>query len=182
MTIYSHLLYQFWTSPLLHVWIHVAVWPSNRFLRRQVRWSDIPISLRIFHSLFWSIVRGFCVVNEADVFLEFSWFFYDPTDVGNLTSGSSKFSKYSLLIWKLLVHVLLKPSMKDFELNLTNMQNEDNCALVWTFFGISLLWDWNDNWPFSSPVTLGEFLICQNFTKVIKNMLVRKGSSMLNIW
>ena len=56
-------------------------------------------------------VKGFSIVNEAelDVFLEFSCFFYDPTDVGNLISGSSAFSKSSLNIWKFLVHVLLKP-------------------------------------------------------------------------
>ena len=57
----------------------------------------------------------FSVVNEADVFLEFSCFFYDPMDVGNLTSSSSAFSKFSLYIWKFLVHVLLKPSLKDFK-------------------------------------------------------------------
>ena len=63
-------------------------------------------------------VTGFSIVNETevDVFLEFSCFFYDPTDVGNLISGSSVFSKYSLYIWKFSVHVLLKPSLKDFEL------------------------------------------------------------------
>ena len=60
-------------------------------------------------------VKGFSVVNEADVFLEFSCFFYDPTDVGNLISGSSAFSKSSLYTWKLLVHILLKPSLKDFD-------------------------------------------------------------------
>ena len=62
-------------------------------------------------------VKGFDIVNEAevDVFLEFSCFFYDPTDVGNLISGSSTFSKSSLYIWKLSVHILLKPSLKDFE-------------------------------------------------------------------
>ena len=61
-------------------------------------------------------VKGFCVVNETevDVFLEFSYFFYDPTDVGNLISGSSAFSKSNLNIWKFLVHLLLKPSLKDF--------------------------------------------------------------------
>ena len=52
-------------------------------------------------------VRGFSIVNEADVFLEFSCFLYDPLDVGNLISGSSAFSKSVLNIWKLLVHVLL---------------------------------------------------------------------------
>ena len=63
------------------------------------------------------IVKGFCIVNEAklDVFLEFYSFFYDPTDVGNLISGSSAFSKSSLYIWKFLVQILLKPSLEDFE-------------------------------------------------------------------
>ena len=69
------------------------------------------------------IVESFSVVSEAevDVFLEFSCFFYDPTDVGNLISGSSAFSKSSLNIWKFLVHVLLKPSLEDFEYDLASM-------------------------------------------------------------
>ena len=56
-------------------------------------------------------VKGFGIISEAeiDVFLEFSWFSYDPTNVGNLISGSSAFSKTSLNIWKLSVHLLLKP-------------------------------------------------------------------------
>ena len=68
-------------------------------------------------------VNGFGIVSEAkvDVFLEFSCFFYDPTDVGNLTSGSSAFSRSSLYIWKFLVHILLKPSLKDVEHNLAGM-------------------------------------------------------------
>ena len=67
-------------------------------------------------------VKGFGVVNKAvDVFLEFSSFFYDPTDVGNLISGSSAFSKSSLHIWKFSVHVLLKPSLEDFEHDLASM-------------------------------------------------------------
>ena len=62
-------------------------------------------------------VKGFSVVKEAevDVFLEFTCFFYDPVDVGNFISGSSVFSKSSLYIWKFLVHVLLKPSLENFE-------------------------------------------------------------------
>ena len=62
-------------------------------------------------------VKVFSVVNEAevDVFLEFSFFFYDPMDVGNLISGSSAFSKSSLIFWKFLVHILLKPSLENFE-------------------------------------------------------------------
>ena len=63
------------------------------------------------------IVKGFSIVNEAevDVFLTVSCFFYDPMDVGNLISGSSVFSKSSFYILKFSVHLLLKPSLKDFE-------------------------------------------------------------------
>ena len=62
-------------------------------------------------------VKGFGVVNkpEMDVFLELSFFFNDPADVGNLVSGSSAFSKSSLNIWKFTVHVLLKPGLENFE-------------------------------------------------------------------
>ena len=62
-------------------------------------------------------VKCFSVVNEAkvDVFMEFSHFFYDTTDVGNLIPDFSAFSKSSLSIWKFLVHVLLKPRLKNFE-------------------------------------------------------------------
>ena len=57
-------------------------------------------------------VKGFRVVDEADVFLEFSCFFYNPMDVGDLISGSSAFLKSLLNIWKLSIHVLLKPSWR----------------------------------------------------------------------
>ena len=62
-------------------------------------------------------VKGFGIVSteEIDVFLELSCFFHDPADVGNLISGSSAFSKSNLYIRKFLVHVLLKPSLEDFE-------------------------------------------------------------------
>ena len=62
-------------------------------------------------------VKGFGVINKAEinVFLELSCFFDDPTDDGNLISGSSAFSKSSLNIWKFLVHVLLKPDLENFE-------------------------------------------------------------------
>ena len=62
-------------------------------------------------------VKGFGIVNKAeiDVFLEFSCFFGDPADVDNLISGSSAFSKTSLNIWKVTVHVFLKPGLENFE-------------------------------------------------------------------
>ena len=82
----------------------VASWPAYRFLRRQVRWPGIPISLRIFQFVVIHTVKGFSIVNEADVFLEFSCFLYDPMDVGNLISGSHAFSKSS---WEFSIHILL---------------------------------------------------------------------------
>ena len=95
-------------------------------------------------------VKIFSVVNETevDVFLKFPCFFCDPADVGNLISGSSAFSKSNLYIWKFLVHLLLKPGLKDFQHNLANTGNDCNCMVIWTFFGIAFLWDWNENWPF----------------------------------
>ena len=91
--------------------------------------------------------KALAIVNEAevDVVLEFSWFLYDSTNAGNLISGSSAFSKPSLYIWNFSVHILQKPSLKDFEHNLVSMWNESNCMIVWTFFGIAPLWDWNEN-------------------------------------
>ena len=61
--------------------------------------------------------KGFGTVNKAevDIFLEFSCFFDDPADVGNLISGSSAFFKSSSNIWKFMVHVLLKPDLENFE-------------------------------------------------------------------
>ena len=92
-------------------------------------------------------VKGFSIIIELDVFLEFSCFFYDPMYVSNLISGSSAFSKPSLYIWKFSVHVLLKPSLEEFEHYFASMWNECNCVVVWAFFG-GVLWNWNENWRF----------------------------------
>ena len=92
-------------------------------------------------------VKGFSLVNETevDVFLEFSCFFDDPTDVGNLilvplpflnpawTSGSSWF----MYCWNLALRI-------------SSLWDVCNCAVVWTFFGLAFLWDWNKNWLFQS--------------------------------
>ena len=67
-------------------------------------------------------------------------------------SYSSAFSKYSLNIWKFSVHMLLKPSLENYEHYFVSMWHECNCAIVWTFFGIAFLWDQNENWPF--PVVM----------------------------
>ena len=81
-------------------------------------WSGIPISFKNFPQfVVIHTVKVFNVVNEPElhIFLKFSCFFYDPMDVGNLISDSSAFSKSSLYSWKLSVHVLLKPSLKNLE-------------------------------------------------------------------
>ena len=147
-----------WCSPFL-IWnqsvvpcpvLTVASWPTYRFLRRQVRWSGIPISFRIFQFVVIHKVKGFGVVNRAEVgvFLELSCFFDDPTDVGNLISGSSAFSKTSLNIWKFLVHILWKLCLEKLAHYFASVWDECNCVVVWIFFGIAFLWDWNENWPF----------------------------------
>ena len=94
-------------------------------------------------------VKGFGIVNKAeiDVFLELSCFFNDPTDIGNLVSGSSAFTKTSWtsgssrftycwsLAWRILSMTLLVCEMSA-------------SAVVWAFFGIAFLWDWSENWSF----------------------------------
>ena len=102
-------------------------------------------------------VKGFSVVNEVevDVFLEFPCFPCDQTNVGNLIS-SSAFSKSSLYIWKFSVHILLKPSLKDFEHSLVSMWNQCNCTVIWMFSHCpSLGVEWK--LTFSSLVSATEF-------------------------
>ena len=114
-----------------------VVWSSNLF-------QNFPQFI-VIHT-----VKGFGIVNKAeiDVFLELSWFSHDPADVGNLISGSSAFSKTSLNIREFTVHVLLKPGLQNLEHYFTSVWDECNGVVVWAFFGIAFLWDWNENWPF----------------------------------
>ena len=108
-----------------------VVWYSNLF-------QNFPQFI-VIHT-----VKGFGIVNksEIDVFLKLSCFSHDPADVDNLISGSSAFSKTSLNI---VVHVLLKPGLENFEHYFTSMWDECSCMVVWAFFGIAFLWDWNEN-------------------------------------
>ena len=104
--------------------------------------------------------------------MEFSSFLYDPVDVGNLMFDSCALSKYSLNMWKLSVHVLLKPSLESFEHYFASQRDECSCAVVWAFFGIAFLWDWNENWCFPAlgpPVSFPNLLAywVQNFCSII---------------
>ena len=92
---------------------------------------------------------------KAKVFLEFSCFFYDQLDVGNWISGSSAFSKSSLNIWKFSVHMLLKPTLENFEHHFASVWDECNCGslnILWHFLSLGLEW----KRTFSSPVATAE--------------------------
>ena len=126
----------------------VASWSAFRFLRRQVRWSGISISKNFPQFVVIHIVKGFSAVSEAEV--DVYWnslavsMIQQMLAIWSLVPVSSKLSLY---IWMFSVHILLKPSLKDFEHNLTSMWNEHNCTVIWTLFGIALLWHLNGNWP-----------------------------------
>ena len=92
-------------------------------------------------------VKGFSVVDETELDV-FPHFLYNPANVGTLIFSSSSFSKPSLDIWNFLVHIMLKPCMQDFKLGLTSMGEECNCPVVSTFFGTTLLGNWDEDRPF----------------------------------
>ena len=115
-----------------------------------MRWSDIPSHLFKNFPQFVVIhtVKDFSIVSEAevDVFLEFSCFFYDPADVGNLISGSSAFFKTSLNIWKFMGHILLKPDLENLSITLLACEMSAvvphvEHSLALPFFGIGMKTD-----------------------------------------
>ena len=95
-------------------------------------------------------VKGFSIVSEVevDIYLELSCFSRWPNRYWQFDSGSSTFSKSKVYIWKVSVHLPLKPCLEDFEHYNASTWNEFNCVVIWTTFGIAFLWDWNENWPF----------------------------------
>ena len=142
---------QLWRTPF-PIWsqsvvpclvLTVASWPAYRFLKRQVKWSGIPISLRIFQFVVIHRVKSSGIVNKAEIDV-FFWnclvCFADQGDVGNLISGSSAFSKTILNIWKFTVHVLLKPGLENFQRYFTSVWDECICAVVCAFFDIAKEW------------------------------------------
>ena len=95
-------------------------------------------------------VKGVDIVSKAkrDVFPELSCSLDNPMDSGNFLSGSYDFSKISLNIWKFMDHIPLKPGLENIEHYFASMWDECNCVVVWAFFGIAFLWEWNENWLF----------------------------------
>ena len=129
----------------------VASWSAYMFLKKQLRWSGISISFRIFHNLLWytqSKPLTQSMKSRSRCFPEFSHCFDDPTDVSNLISGSSACSKTSFNIWEFAIHVLLKPGLENFEHCFIRMWDECNYVVVWAFFDIAFLRDCSENWHF----------------------------------
>ena len=111
-----------------------------------VVWYSHP-SLKIFPQfVVIHMVKGFSIVNEAEVdfftLLLFQW------SNGCWQIDLSAFPKSSLNMWKFFVHILLKPDLENFEHYFASVWDKCNCAVVWTFFNIAFLWDWNESWPF----------------------------------
>ena len=153
MTVYSLdvLLFLFGTSLLFHVQFYLLLPDLHTGFSRGRSGGLVfpsPSEFSVVYVI--HIIKDFGIVNKAeiDVFLELSCFFDDLVDIEYLISGSSAFSKTSLNIWKFMVHLLLKAGMENFVCYFTSVWDECNCVVVWAFFGIVFLWDWNENWPF----------------------------------
>ena len=121
-----------------------VVWYSHLFQNFPV-YCD-PHSQRLWHSQ-WSRNRCF-----SGTLLLFPW----SSRCWQFDLWFFCLSKTSLNIWKFTVHILLKPGLENFEHYFTSVWDECNCAVVWTFFGIAFLWDWNEL-TFSSLVATAEF-------------------------
>ena len=145
--------------------LSVRSWPASNFFRSQVRWSGSPISLRIFHCFLWSAQSKALTwsMKQNQLFfwnsLAFSMMqrvlpiwslvplqFLNPA----WTSGSSRFTYW------------LKPTLENFQHYFANVWNECNCAVVWTFFGTTIPWDWNENWLLQFCGHCWVFQICRH--------------------
>ena len=152
----------------------VASLPAYRFLRRQVRWSGIPISWIIFHSLLWSTqskTLTYSIKQKLMFFLTLLLFLWSNR-CWQFDLWFSAFSKSHLNIWKLMVHVLLKPGLVNFEYYFASMWYECNGAAVWEFSGTAFFWDLNENlsfpvlWPLLSFPNIMAYWV-QHFHSII---------------
>ena len=159
MTIYSLDIFLSNLEP-----VHCSMSSSNycfltciQISQEVVRYSHLLKNFPHFVVIY--IVKGFSIVNEeeVDVFLEFSCFSYDPTDVSNLIFDSSASSKSSVNLWKFMVHLLLKPSLGTFEHYFASMWDECNCVVVWTILWHCLSLGLGLKLTFSSSVVTAEF-------------------------
>ena len=136
-----------WNQSVMCSLLTVTSWPASQEAGQMVWYFHLFQNFPQFVVI--HTVKSFDIVNKAeiDVSLGLSCLFNDPEDIGNLIFGSSAFSKTSLNIWMFKVNVLLKPGLENFEHYFAGMWDECNCAVVWAFFVLAFLWDWNENWP-----------------------------------
>ena len=113
----------------------------------QVRYFGIPYSWRIFQFV-WSTQSKPLAQSMKQMFFWNSLAFSMIQRILAIYLISA-FPKFSLNIWKFSVHVLLKPGLENFEHYFASVWDECNCVVVWAFFDIAFLWDWNENWPFA---------------------------------
>ena len=174
MTIYSldPLLSKFGTSSCSMSWSNCCFLTCKQIYQEadQVVWYSHLLKIFpkfvVIHT-----VKGFGLVNKAevDVFLELFCFFCDQTDVGNLISSSSAFSKPSLKIWKFSVHVLLKPHLENFEHYFASMWDECNCAVVehslaLSFFEIGMKTAFFQSYGYCWLFQICWYIKCSTFT------------------
>ena len=143
--------FPFWSQSIAPYPVLLVIWTTCRFLRRQVGGSGIPVSLKIVPQFaVIHMAKGFSIVNEAwvDVFRNSLAFSMIQQMLAVWFLVPLPFFKSSWSIWKFSVHVLLKPGLENFEHLFASMWDKCNCAVVWAFFGIAFLHDWNETWPF----------------------------------
>ena len=142
--------------------LSVASCTAYRFFRRQVRWSGIPISLRIFDSLLWSTQskalhsqwsRSRCI---SGILLLFLW----ENRYWQFDLWFSAFSKFSLNIYKFSVHALLRPGLENFEHCFASMWDKCNYAVVWIFFSLPSFGIWMKTDFFQSCGHCWVFQVC----------------------
>ena len=126
----------------LSQWCHPTI--SSSFIPFYSCLQSFPASGFFFNES----VLCWCFSGNTNFFWNSLAFSMIQWIVGNLSSDSSAFSKSSLNIWKFSVYILFKNNLENFEHYFAIMWDECNCAVVWTFFGIAFLWDWNENWHF----------------------------------
>ena len=153
-----------------------TTWPAYRFLSRQVRWKMVTIWYSHLFKNFLQfvvvyMVKGISLVNEekVDVFLEFSCFFYNPTHVGNLISGSSAFSKSSLNIWNFMVHIFWSLAWRILSITLLTCEmstivQEFEHSLALPFSGIGMKTDLFQSWGHCWVFQIFWHIECSTFT------------------
>ena len=131
----------------------IASWPAYRFLRRQVKWSGIPISKNFPQFVVIHTVKGISIISKAEVDVFFFWnslgFSMTQQMLAILSLAPLPFLNPACTSVSCLVTYFGSLTRRILSITLFSIWNEHYCPVAWTFFSSALLWDWNENWPFS---------------------------------